>query len=78
MYPLVVITYTDPKLFSRESLQNVLQSHKQTVYVGVDPTAKSLHIGHLIPFMCLLHFQLRGHKIIPLVSFYFLCHQHRY
>ncbi|KAF8810667.1 hypothetical protein BYT27DRAFT_7253498 [Phlegmacium glaucopus] len=52
----------------REVLQNVLQSDKQTVYAGVDPSAKSLHIGHLVPFMCLLHFQLHGHTIIPLIG----------
>jgi tyrosyl-tRNA synthetase len=51
-----------------DALQNALATKVQTVYAGVDPTAKSLHIGHLIPLMCLLHFQIRGHQIIPLVS----------
>ncbi|KAI5120300.1 hypothetical protein M0805_005804 [Coniferiporia weirii] len=39
-----------------------------TIYLGVDPTAKSLHVGHLLPFMCLLHFHLRGHTVIPLIG----------
>ncbi|KIL66226.1 hypothetical protein M378DRAFT_23477 [Amanita muscaria Koide BX008] len=43
-------------------------SAPRTVYAGIDPTAKSLHIGHLMPFMCLLHFQLNGHRIIPLIG----------
>ena len=51
-----------------DTFQNALATKVQTVYAGVDPTAKSLHIGHLIPLMCLLHFQIRGHRIIPLVS----------
>lgn len=36
----------------------------QTVYCGFDPTAKSLHIGNLVPVMALKHFQLLGHKVI--------------
>ncbi|KAG6911138.1 hypothetical protein DXG01_003878 [Tephrocybe rancida] len=52
----------------REVLSAALESKRQVVYVGVDPTAGSLHIGHLIPLMCLLHFQLRGHGIIPLIG----------
>lgn len=53
---------------SPEAFRNAVISRKHTAYVGVDPTAAALHIGHLIPLMCLLHFQLRGHRIIPLVS----------
>ena len=37
-------------------------------YAGFDPTAPSLHIGHLIPVMLLVHFQLSGHKPIALVG----------
>ena len=48
-------------------LESEVQKQPQTVYLGVDPTARSLHVGHLVPFFCLLHFQLRGHHIVPLV-----------
>ncbi|WP_027138344.1 tyrosine--tRNA ligase [Gaetbulibacter saemankumensis] len=37
-------------------------------YVGIDPTADSLHIGHLVGVMGLKHFQLSGHKPIALVG----------
>jgi tyrosyl-tRNA synthetase len=37
-------------------------------YVGIDPTAESLHIGHLVSVMMLKHFQLAGHKPIALVG----------
>lgn len=37
-------------------------------YAGFDPTATSLHIGHLIPIMLLMHFQRCGHKPIALVG----------
>ncbi|KAF9450444.1 tyrosyl-tRNA synthetase [Macrolepiota fuliginosa MF-IS2] len=51
-----------------EALSQALQSKPQAVYSGVDPSASSLHIGHLLPFMTLLHFQIRGHQIIPLIG----------
>lgn len=37
-------------------------------YVGIDPTADSLHIGHLVGVMGLKHFQLAGHKPVALVG----------
>lgn len=42
---------------------------EQTIaYVGIDPTADSLHIGHLVSVMMLKHFQLKGHKPIALIG----------
>ncbi|KAF8829199.1 hypothetical protein HHX47_DHR3000585 [Lentinula edodes] len=52
---------------SPTELENALRS-RQVIYCGVDPTASSLHIGNLVPLMCLLHFQLHGHTIIPLIG----------
>ncbi|KAI0630279.1 hypothetical protein C8Q77DRAFT_1064433 [Trametes polyzona] len=49
-------------------LEVEVQKQPQTVYVGVDPTAPSLHVGHLVPLLCLFHFQMRGHHIIPLIG----------
>ena len=51
-----------------EQLQVFLQDQSRVVYAGIDPTADSLHVGHILPMMCLVHFQIHGHKIIPLVS----------
>lgn len=45
-----------------------LLSAMQTAYVGIDPTADSLHIGHLVGVMMLRHFQLAGHRPIALVG----------
>jgi tyrosyl-tRNA synthetase len=39
-----------------------------TAYVGIDPTADSLHIGHLVSVMILKHFQRCGHKPVALVG----------
>lgn len=40
----------------------------QSAYVGIDPTADSLHIGHLVAVMMLRHFQLAGHKPFALIG----------
>lgn len=45
-----------------------LQKEMTTAYVGVDPTADSLHIGHLVSIMMLKHFQVAGHKPLMLVG----------
>ncbi len=45
-----------------------LSKELTTAYVGIDPTADSLHIGHLVSIMMLKHFQKAGHKPIPLIG----------
>ena len=45
-----------------------LTKEMTTAYVGIDPTADSLHIGHLVSVMMLKHFQRAGHKPISLVG----------
>jgi tyrosyl-tRNA synthetase len=45
-----------------------LAKEMTTAYVGIDPTADSLHIGHLVSIMMLKHFQIAGHKPLALVG----------
>ena len=45
-----------------------LMTGMQSAYVGIDPTADSLHIGHLVGVMMLRHFQLAGHKPYALLG----------
>ena len=45
-----------------------LAKEMTTAYVGIDPTADSLHIGHLVSVMIMKHFQRCGHKPIVLVG----------
>jgi len=45
-----------------------LKKEMTTAYVGIDPTADSLHIGHLVGVMMLKHFQAAGHKPLALVG----------
>lgn len=46
---------------NEEGLTKLTEEKKISLYCGVDPTADSLHIGHLIPFVMLKRFQLHGH-----------------
>jgi len=48
--------------------EEMLSKGMQTAYVGIDPTADSLHIGHLCGVMMLRHFQRCGHKPIALLG----------
>lgn len=43
-------------------------SKKFKLYCGADPTAKSLHLGNLLPLLVLLHFRLHGHDVVGLVG----------
>jgi len=45
-----------------------LAKEMTSAYVGIDPTADSLHIGHLVGVMMLKHFQRAGHKPIALIG----------
>ncbi|MBN2880234.1 MAG: tyrosine--tRNA ligase [Clostridia bacterium] len=51
-----------------DELYDMLEKEKVTFYVGFDPTADSLHIGHYIPVMAMAHMQRAGHKPIALVG----------
>ena len=48
--------------------EELLEKGMATAYVGIDPTADSLHIGHLCSVMMLRHFQRAGHKPLALVG----------
>ncbi|HEX3600850.1 MAG TPA: tyrosine--tRNA ligase, partial [Lacipirellulaceae bacterium] len=45
-----------------------LEKQPRTVYAGFDPTANSLHVGHLLPLLMLRRFQMAGHKPIAVVG----------
>ncbi|MFJ7727241.1 tyrosine--tRNA ligase [Neobacillus sp. NPDC097160] len=51
-----------------EGLKELLSNQKISLYCGADPTADSLHIGHLVPFLTLRRFQQHGHRPIVLVG----------
>ena len=51
-----------------DDLYKMLDNEKVTFYVGFDPTADSLHIGHYIPIMAMAHMQRAGHRPIALMG----------
>lgn len=53
---------------SMPGVEEHLMEAMRLAYVGIDPTADSLHIGHLVGVMGLKHFQLSGHKPVALVG----------
>ncbi len=54
--------------FSSERLEEITDGPKRTVYLGVDPTAESIHIGNLAGYMLLRHFAEAGHRVIVLLG----------
>ncbi|MVB11948.1 Tyrosine--tRNA ligase [Caprobacter fermentans] len=50
----------------REKVRHLLNEEKTAFYVGFDPTADSLHVGHFIPIMVMAHLQRAGHTPIAL------------
>jgi tyrosyl-tRNA synthetase len=48
--------------------EDLLKKEKTSGYIGFDPTADSLHIGHMVQIMMLMHFQRAGHTPIALVG----------
>ncbi len=53
---------------SSETLEEITDGEKRTVYLGVDPTADSIHAGNLAVFMFLRRFADAGHKIILIIG----------
>jgi len=53
---------------SMPGTEELLQKETVKAYVGIDPTADSLHIGHLVGVMMLKHLQLSGHQPIVLLG----------
>jgi tyrosyl-tRNA synthetase len=51
-----------------ESLRDLIGKEKISLYCGVDPTADSMHIGHMVPFLTLRRFQQHGHRPVVLVG----------
>lgn len=69
--PNLLDELTERGLVAQNSDPAALASHlatPRTVYCGFDPTAGSLHIGHLVPLLMLRRFQLAGHTPVALVG----------
>ena len=51
-----------------EEFKEMVSNKKTSVYLGIDPTADSIHIGHFIPLMMMSYFQKCGHRPILLIG----------
>lgn len=51
-----------------EEIEKMFADERVTAYVGIDPTADSLHVGHLFPVMVMAHLQHMGHRPIIVVG----------
>jgi len=51
-----------------EGMEKLLNEEKVSLYVGVDPTADSMHIGHIVPLLTLRRFQQAGHRPVLVVG----------
>ena len=56
------------QIYDREELARKFAAEPLTVYAGFDPTADSLHLGHLLPLLCLARLQRHGHCPIGLLG----------
>ncbi|WP_034439281.1 tyrosine--tRNA ligase [Clostridium ihumii] len=56
------------QLTHEDEIREILGKEKVTFYIGFDPTAESLHVGHFIAMMFMAHMQQAGHRPIALVG----------
>jgi len=53
---------------NEEEIKNALENERVTFYIGFDPTADSLHVGHFVQLMAMAHLQRAGHRPIALLG----------
>jgi tyrosyl-tRNA synthetase len=56
------------QLTHEEAIKELLEKQKVTFYIGFDPTADSLHVGHFLQMMVMAHMQRAGHRPIAIIG----------
>ncbi len=56
------------QLTHEDSIRSLLENEKVTFYIGFDPTADSLHVGHFLQLMVMAHMQKAGHRPIAIIG----------
>lgn len=56
------------QLTHEDSIREMLEKEKVTFYIGFDPTADSLHVGHFLQMMVMAHMQRAGHRPIAIIG----------
>lgn len=57
-----------PEILLKKDNNKISDSSKHKLYLGIDPTAKSLHLGNVLPLMLLLQFYIHGHDIFTIIG----------
>lgn len=60
--------YVNSVAGSRDDLDSLMRQKRIGAYLGIDPTAPSLHVGHLVPLMSLFWMHVNGFHTVSLVS----------
>ena len=68
VFPLIKERGFLQQLSHPEEIAQLFAKESVTCYVGIDPTADSLHIGHLLPLMLMKHLQSAGHRPLIVVG----------
>lgn len=56
------------QMTNEEKIRDILENEKVTFYIGFDPTADSLHVGHLLQMIIMAHMQKAGHRPIAVIG----------
>lgn len=56
------------QMTNEEKIRELLEKEKVTFYIGFDPTADSLHVGHFVQLMVMAHMQRAGHRPVALLG----------
>ena len=56
------------QLTDEEEIKELINNGKATFYIGFDPTADSLHVGHFMQLIAMKHMQQAGHRPIVLIG----------
>lgn len=56
------------QLTHEETIKKILENEKITFYIGFDPTADSLHVGHFLQMLAMSHMQKAGHRPIAIIG----------
>jgi len=69
----ILDTLSSRSLLAQVTAPNSLKKHldgkeQRSIYVGVDPSADSLHVGNLLPLLATLHFVQHGHRVVVVIG----------
>ena len=67
-FPAQALLHTERQRRQRDHIRELMRRKRIGAYVGIDPTAQSLHVGHLLPLMPLFWMYLHGYQAVSLIG----------